>query len=225
MILIDHVFMFIEKKSDALDRIKILGLTETYRRRHTGQGTANACYAFNNMFLEFIWLENEDEIRSDQIKDTGLFERSQWTSSNSCPFGIAYRDSEGNLELEVEHWDFKPTYLPKDNTIRVTDDSKNPIHPMIFKAISKVSPVEWAKEKRGHLQSALGLKIIDRITISTPQDYEVSPSLSELLFKADNLKIKKSETAKWKIDFDIDSAASNQSVICFPDLHKSKIRF
>ncbi|MBY0314781.1 MAG: VOC family protein [Bdellovibrionales bacterium] len=223
MIFIDHIFMFIRKESDTLQTLKTLGLTETYTRRHLGQGTANSCYAFNNMFLEFIWLEDESEILSEQIKATGLYERSKWMTSSTCPFGIAYRNTESNIEIETPHWDFKPTYLPTGKSIRVTEDSKNPIHPMIFKAISVVSPAEWTHEKRGRLQSDLGLEEIDKITISTPQDYVASPSLLELLPKTDALKIKKSESSKWNIEFEIDTGKNNRSVIYFPDLTNSKI--
>lgn len=223
MVFIDHVFMFIQKDSDTLEILRMLGLTETYSRRHLGQGTANSCYAFNNMFLEFIWLEDEGESRSEQIKTTGLFERSQWVTSNTCPFGIAYRPDAGDNEIETPHWDFKPNYLPPDSKIKVTEDSKNPINPMVFKAISTLPPAEWTQEKKGLLQSALGLKEIVKIRILTPRDYEISSSLLALSAKTDMISIKKSALSEWQIEFEINNGVNNLSVICFPNLRKSKI--
>ncbi|MBT9552194.1 MAG: hypothetical protein IV088_15200 [Hydrogenophaga sp.] len=39
--MIDHVFIFIERDGPEIDALKRLGLTETHRRAHPGQGTAN----------------------------------------------------------------------------------------------------------------------------------------------------------------------------------------
>lgn len=61
---IDHVFLFIEPGGPEIDALQRLGFTETYRRAHPGQGTANVCFAFDNLYLELLWLTSEAEARS-----------------------------------------------------------------------------------------------------------------------------------------------------------------
>jgi hypothetical protein len=46
---IDHLFVFIEPDGPEIEALRRLGLVETYRRAHPGQGTANVCFAFDNL--------------------------------------------------------------------------------------------------------------------------------------------------------------------------------
>ena len=61
---VDHLFLLIEPDGPEIEALRHLGLTETYRRTHPGQGTANACFAFDNLYLELLWLTREAEARS-----------------------------------------------------------------------------------------------------------------------------------------------------------------
>ena len=88
---VDHLFLLIEPDGPEIEALRHLGLTETYRRAHPGQGTANACFAFDNLYLELLWLTSEPEARSAPVARTRLWERSQWRSLGTCPFGIAVR--------------------------------------------------------------------------------------------------------------------------------------
>jgi Glyoxalase-like domain len=69
---IDHIFMFIEPDGPELNQLKSLGLVETYRREHPGQGTANACFCFDNMFVELLWMVDPTEALSTLIVRTDL---------------------------------------------------------------------------------------------------------------------------------------------------------
>ena len=93
--MIDHVFMLVEANGPEMDGMASLGLIETYRRPHPGQGTQNVCYCFDNLYLELIWVDDEEAVRSNGIQRTGLYERSLWRTKGTCPFGIAWRKCEG----------------------------------------------------------------------------------------------------------------------------------
>jgi hypothetical protein len=64
---IDHLFMFIESDGPEIDALRRQGFTETYRRAHPGQGTAKVCFAFDNLYLELLWLTSEAEARSGSL--------------------------------------------------------------------------------------------------------------------------------------------------------------
>ncbi|MBK8213640.1 MAG: VOC family protein [Myxococcales bacterium] len=50
---LDHLFVFVDGPSEAEEALTLLGLDETYRRVHPGQGTANVCCAFDDAYLMF----------------------------------------------------------------------------------------------------------------------------------------------------------------------------
>ena len=65
--MIDHILMFVEADGLEIDNLASLGLVQTYRRIHPGQGTQNVCYCFDNLFLELLWVNDCDAARSDAI--------------------------------------------------------------------------------------------------------------------------------------------------------------
>jgi len=77
---LDHIFFFVRPGGREAGALARAGLREAYRRRHPGQGTANVCYAFDNAFLELLWVEDWDEINSPAVARTKLAERAEWQS-------------------------------------------------------------------------------------------------------------------------------------------------
>lgn len=175
---IDHIFMFIEPDGPEIDALKRQGLTETYRRAHPGQGTANVCFAFNNLYLELLWLTSEAEARSPAIARTRLWERSQWRTLGTCPFGIAFR---GDLAgAGVPTWDYRPPYLPPGMGIQVATDSEDPMQPMLFSFPGSAAPRDWPAERRGRLQRDAGWEELSGLTLRTPAGWEPGRALSTL---------------------------------------------
>jgi hypothetical protein len=175
---IDHIFMFIEPNGPELDQLKALGLVETYRRQHPGQGTANVCFAFDNMFVELLWMVDPVEALSPPIVRTGLEPRSRWRTAGTCPFGIAWR---GDYDDAIETWDFAPPYMPEGVSIEVAIDSDDPLQPMMFTFPGSKAPLSWDSDRKGELQNRAGFQTIDRIVMTLPEHVPVTPSLSTLL--------------------------------------------
>jgi hypothetical protein len=162
---IDHVFMFIEPDGPEIAQLKSIGLVETYRRKHSGQGTANVCFAFENMFVELLWIEDRDEALSPAIVRTGLEARSRWKTAVACPFGIAWR---GSKELPFDMWDFAPPYLPSGVTISVANDSDDIHQPMMFTFPGSIAPKHWDKARKGGLQGSAELTSVSSIRLVLP---------------------------------------------------------
>lgn len=175
---VDHLFMFIEPGGPEIDALKRLDLQETYRRAHPGQGTANVCFAFDNLYLELLWLTSEAEARSPAIERARLWERSQWRTLGTCPFGIAFR---GNLaSAGVPTWDYRPPYLPEGAAIQVAADRDDPMQPMLFSFPGGTAPSEWPAERRGRLQRGGGWGRVVDVMLRLSADVEPSAALIAL---------------------------------------------
>lgn len=179
---IDHIFMFIEPDGPEMQALQRSGLVETYRRQHTGQGTANVCFAFDNLYLELLWLTSEAEARSDPIARTRLWERSQWRTLGTCPFGLAFR---GDLAIAgVSTWDYRPPYLahvvPPVPAIQVAADSDDPMQPMLFSFPGSTAPRDWAAERQCRLQHAAGWTEARGLVLKMPPAAVPSAALTRL---------------------------------------------
>jgi hypothetical protein len=178
--MIDHVFLFVEADGPEIGYLASLGLAETYRRTHAGQGTRNVCYCFDNLFLELLWVDDRDEVRSDVIQHTGLSERSHWRNNGTCPFGIAWRPSQGGPTSALPTWEYSPPYLPKGMSIPVAIDSDDPRQPLMFASPCATSPIEWPVERRGALQHGAGLGAVTEIRLRMPADSPPSEALATI---------------------------------------------
>lgn len=155
---IDHVFLFVAPDGPERHALQRIGLVETYQRQHPGQGTANACFAFDNLFLELLWLTSPADARSAPIARTRLWERSQWRALGACPLGIAVR---GDLAAAgVTTWDYRPPYLqhllPAGAGLPVATLSDDPAQPMLFTSPGQEPPIGWPAARRGVLQNPAG---------------------------------------------------------------------
>lgn len=156
MPVLDHIFILVPGEHTPLRHAleSDLGLRETYRRRHPGQGTTNICYAFDNAFVELLWIVDADECRSPTTRRLGFLERT-----TRCPFGIAYRCPEQPPPLET--WDYRPSYLPPGMSIPIAVISDDPAVPMVFESPGRSAPIDWPPERRADLQHAAGFTRVE----------------------------------------------------------------
>jgi hypothetical protein len=159
---LDHLFLFVDDAQGAEALVNEAGLAETYRREHVGQGTANLCCAFDDAFLEFLWVTDPELLSSAPIAPTRLHERSRWRQGRACPFGFAVRG-----DLHAPTWDFRPPYLP-DLAIRVLCDAQDPNQPFVFAFPGATAPTAWPVARQRGLQRSRGLTSLRGITISGP---------------------------------------------------------
>ncbi|MEO1702291.1 MAG: VOC family protein [Pseudomonadota bacterium] len=155
LIELDHLFWMLPKDDvhRVLASLSAVGLCESYRRQHPGQGTSNICYCFENAFLEILWLEDEAEARSPAIERTRLADRAMGKAN---PFGIAWR---GDAALEM--WDFEPPYLPAGVSIPMAVASDDPDLPLLFSFPGSKPPKEMPQERHGGMQASTGLATLE----------------------------------------------------------------
>jgi hypothetical protein len=172
---LDHIFIFCSPNDGYEDRLSSLGLVETYRRRHPGQGTENICFCFDNAFIELLWVNNETEIRSLPVARTALHERSRHLELGTCPLGIAWRGSGS-----ISTWPYRPPYLPPPLAIDVATDGDDPNQPMMFRSPGDSPPSAWPSERRGHLQRQAGFETLRIHQLAMPAHTSPSPALKAL---------------------------------------------
>ncbi len=175
---IDHLFLFVEPEGPEIEALKRLGLSETYRRAHPGQGTANACFAFDNLYLELLWLTSEAEARSAPIARTRLWERSRWCEQGASPFGIAVRGDLAGVGVPTR--DYRPPYLPEGMAIPVACASDDPALPMVFVSPGHQQPSDWPEAQRGHLQRSAGFGKVLSVEMGLPASTASAPLLRAL---------------------------------------------
>ncbi|MEN0001536.1 MAG: VOC family protein [Pseudomonadota bacterium] len=160
---LDHIFWMVAK-ADAdrvTARFETLGLRESYRRDHPGQGTTNICYCFDNAFLEILWLENEADARSPAIARTLLADRG---TGKANPFGLAWR---GDAQLPM--WAFMPTYLPDGVSIQMASASDDPSLPLMFTFSGFKPPIALPPDRHNGMQHAAGFTRLDLTAIGATE--------------------------------------------------------
>lgn len=137
---LDHVFLLLQDPAPVLAQLQALGLHESYRRAHPGQGTRNVCFAFDNAYLEILWIDALQDTQSPAISRCQF----QARRDGGCAVGIAWRG-----ELDLPTWSFEPPYLPQGMHIPVALDSDSAEQPLMFRSPGDRAPSAWPKERRG----------------------------------------------------------------------------
>ncbi len=129
---VDHIFIFTNDDGKIADELVQFGLTEGSSRVHVGQGTTNRKFYFENFFLEILWVHNEEELKNDKIKPTGLWQRADFNSGNS-KFGLCIVNTEEVENLFENAFKYQPAYFPVGMDIDILKNEQNLNLPWTFR--------------------------------------------------------------------------------------------
>lgn len=130
---IHHIFIFTDDNGKIADKLIDFGLTEGSNRVHVGQGTINRKFYFDNFFLEILWVHNETEIKSEQTKPTGLWQRADFKINNFSPFGLCIVNSDDTENLFEKSFKYQPDYFPKGEVIDIIKNENHTDLPWTFR--------------------------------------------------------------------------------------------
>jgi len=130
---INHIFIFTDTPDESAEELLSYGFKEGSSRVHLGQGTKNRKFYFKNFYLELLYVHNESEIKSELTAPTKLYERSQYKTINSSPFGLCLDYDKKDTLLFKECVKYKPTYLPPHMEIEIIPNESNPTLPWVFR--------------------------------------------------------------------------------------------
>lgn len=149
--------MFVTPDDPEIRRLEGLGLVESFRRRHPGQGTANVCFCSDNAYLELLWIVDAAEAGSSALARCDLIARADWRRSGVSPFGIALRNSAADASLPFPSWDYCAPFLPAGTSVPVAIASDDPRQPLLFRTPGNRRPDQWTDAPAGLRQRQAGL--------------------------------------------------------------------
>lgn len=177
---IDHLLVFVAPDAPEITRLTSLGLSESFRRAHPGQGTANACFCFDNAYLELLRLTAPAEAASCALARAGLLVRADWRRSGASPFGIALRSDGPDADLPFPSWDYAAPFLPAGMTIPVATASDDPRQPLLFRSPGNARPDQWTDGRAGARQRAAGFGEIAGTALAFPAGVTPDPAFQAL---------------------------------------------
>jgi hypothetical protein len=178
---IDHIFVFVEPGGEReAGRLAASGLAESYRRHHPGQGTANACYCFDDFYLELLWATDPAELAAPAVAPTRLLERAAWRRNGASPFGIALSTVDARMPLPFEVWGYEAPFLPPGLSLEVACASRDPRQPFLFRSPGNTRPDAWTDGRAGTCQRAAGLAEMTGLRLDFPPDVAPDPAFLRL---------------------------------------------
>lgn len=204
---IDHIFIASKTHAPEAELLKTLGLKEGTPNQHLGQGTANRRFFFHSMFIELLYLVEEQEAQSPAVQATQLYERLKPIDQTISPFGICLRPAQGTFYTETfPCWNYHPPYLPAHLSIPMALD--NPLsEPRWFVLPFGAVPSDAVPEKRQPLTHKLGLQKLTALRITQPN--QVKSQAAQQINKTANLSIQQGKEHLLELFFDDGQAGSS----------------
>jgi Glyoxalase-like domain len=157
---IDHIFIFTNDKGKAADDLVEFGFREGSNRVHVGQGTTNRKFYFDNFFLEILWVHNETEIKSEQTKPTGLWQRADHETNRFSPFGLCMVNEDDTEKLFENAYKYQPDYFPKGLAIDIIKNDEQADLPWTFRLPFKGQKLHDTEPKNHSNQMSVLTKAI-----------------------------------------------------------------
>jgi hypothetical protein len=174
----DHLFIFTDLGAPEADRLVSLGLVEGTSNPHPGQGTTNRRFFFHNAMLEFLWVCDPEEAKSELIRPTYLWERWANRHSGACPFGFCLHSTKPDLDsIAFPSWAYRPPYLPEPLSIAVGTNSSVLTEPWLFQTPYGQPPDRLSTDRAQPLEHPIGWQEITRVESIAPAADFPSPAL------------------------------------------------
>ena len=208
-LVLDHFFIFVSPGFPEQDDVLFKSIDCQVARNHKGQGTENRCALFEANYLEFIWVNNDQEaagVAGDLLK------RSKWRSNGCCPFGICFRNSMKDITSESNIELYKPDYLRSGKIIELCKTALNPMYPDTFAIPLAQRPADREDLKEIDFEHPVGHLEIKIANITYP---ETNSSLDPEYAKSIVEKVSFTKGKSWHADLLIQTTSKehHESVV------------
>lgn len=179
---LDHLFIFTSVGAPAVEELLRSGFTEAPSNSHPGQGTSCRRVFFRNAYLEFLWVDNEHEAQSEEVKPLHLWERWHYRQAGASPFGIILRPGQEMAEAvppPFKTWAYRPPFFaPLQMDVAVNADKTE--EPLLFYMSFGRRPDRYPIERPSLREHAAGVKEITGLRITIPGAGATSKSLEDV---------------------------------------------
>ncbi len=193
---IDHIFIFTNDNGKIADELVRFGLTEGSSRVHVGQGTTNRKFYFYNFFLEILWVHNEEELKSEITKPTGLWRRAAPNSTTS-PFGLCIVNTDETERLFEKAMKYQPSYFPVGLRIDVLSNEQNLNLPWTFRLPFK----GHKKNETEPTEHKNGIRRLTKVEFGI-KSYDLNDEFVQQFVGHNKIKFRFSETNYLTLTFD-----------------------
>lgn len=213
---LDHVFVWVTKGAPEARALENAGLQIQDRtNQHTGQGTASRVFIFENLYLELIWIDDEQAAAKNAAR-TGIdmMARAGWKTTGASPFGVGLHrlpGSGGTIPFPVTH--YWAEWMKPDTIIEFAQTVTNNSEPMYFVVPDYISTGSQAmrdmlKERFKTSSHRLGVTRLSSLRILTTG--KKLTATSELLARSGIMKVERGKAPLVELTFD--GGRQNKSV-------------
>ena len=214
MIELDHFFVCTKINAPEIEQVLNCGLIEGRANTHPGQGTANRCIFFRNAMLEFLWVFDEEEVRTPLIAPTHLGEKWRYRETGYSPFGIGFRRKTEQKNLPFATWAYCPPYLSSGLQIDIASNT-NTEEPMLFIIPNGSRPDTQSLHRRQPLEHPNKVREITGIEITIPGNKAFSPAIHAL----QTTELVTFQTGKEHLaEIELDRGIQKKTIDCRPTL-------
>jgi len=179
---VDHVWIRVSNGAPELSALIENGFVQHTSFTHTGMGTAATFIRFENIYLEFIWVEDAESLR--QVSPEFAFTLSG--DPGASPFGIGLRKMVSETaQLPFGVRSFSAEWMDPGAFTEVAAVSDNaPADPSVFAIRDNIRwdlRVEAQPELLDAVNHELGLREVTRIHIRGPGLPSNSPAVTALM--------------------------------------------
>jgi Glyoxalase-like domain len=197
---IDHVYIMVAPNAPEAAYLASQGLfllTET--AHHEGQGTAARFFMFKNMYLELVWIEDEDA-HAQHSTNVGVAATppTNWASLGILPFGVGLHGKvDDTYTLPLEAKEERAPWMLKDDFIMMIP-SVLQHEPSYFVLHGRLAYRDFAEDEVIH---PIGVEYLTQLTITTTSGAPFSP-MSQLLVDQGILTLKYGDAPLLELTFD-----------------------
>lgn len=173
---LDHIFIFTPKPGNEADCLVESGLVEGPGNKHPGQGTANRRFFFKNCYLEILWVENEEELMSEQVAPSMLWQRSGTNIKKASPFGLCLSNTIDTNPVFKNAIKYNPPYFSGDMTIDVIANINAPGYPWVF----RLPPEIYSNTKPKKPKYPINDLFVSRVIFAFPAKNKPDPGMEFL---------------------------------------------
>jgi hypothetical protein len=143
--------------------------------------------------LEFLWVHDEREAKSEPTARTHLLDRWKRRDDGGSPFGICFRPATNDAEAPpFDTWEYRPAYLPDEVTIQIATNAAVLEEPFLFY-------LPWGRAPESPPAHRAGIRELTAVTVRIPPTTDRSPALDAI---DSTVRFESAETWQLRLEFD-----------------------